>query len=86
MATNKYQRPNSRRITLSRVVGAWLVGGGIWVLGMFGLMATPVTADVTTSPITASDYYTHAGSWRSYTDPTGKYTIVIRTMVPAGGL
>jgi len=85
-ASNKSQPQKSRPLISRPVVGAWVMGGSIWLLGMFGLLAAPVTADVTTSPITASDYYAHTGSWKTYTDPSGKYTVVIRSMVPGRAL
>lgn len=85
-ATSNSRSRNPRSFISRRVIGAWVMGGGIWILGMFGLLAAPVTADITTSPIVKSDYYAHAGSWQSYTDPSGKYTVVIRSMVPARGL
>ncbi len=81
-ASNKSQPRKSPALISRRVIGAWVMGGSIWVLGMFGLLAAPVTADITTSAVTASDYYAHTGSWKSYTDPSGKYTVVIRALAP----
>jgi hypothetical protein len=79
-------RRNSQSLISRGVIGAWVMGGGIWVLGMAGLMAAPVTADITTVGVTAANYYTHSGAWQTYTDPSGKYTVVIRSLVHAGKL
>ena len=68
----------------SRFVSAWVIGGGVWLLGMFALMVVPMIATDVNAGVTASPaYYSHSGNWTTVTDPSGKYTAVVRQMVPA---
>ena len=83
---NTTNSTTKRSFVSRKLIGAWVMGGGIWVLGMFGLLVAPVTADVSTSTTVKSDYYAHAGTWQTYTDASGKYTVVIRGLVSVRGL
>ena len=68
----------------SRFISAWVIGGGIWLLGMLALLVVPmITTDVNAGVTSAPAYYSHSGNWTTVTDPSGKYTAVVREMVPA---
>lgn len=68
---------------LRSVISAWILGGGIWALGMLGLFAAPLLATETgaearAQPVTTA--YIHTGSWATYQHPSGKYTVRVRTV------
>lgn len=75
---------SKRGLTLRQVAGAWIVGGSIWMLGMGGLVAFPLYFGdaVAAAEQSAPDYYEPAGSWRTYQDASGRYTVTVRAMVP----
>ena len=60
------------------------MGGGIWLLGMAGLLVVPLyTSDVNAKTTASSDYYSHTGAWTTIQHPSGKYSTVVRSLVPA---
>jgi hypothetical protein len=72
----------SEVVTSRKVMGAWIMGGGIWLLGMLALLVVPmISTDVNAGITPASSYYAHSGSWKTVTDASGKYTAVVRNMV-----
>ena len=71
-------------VTSRKVIGAWVMGGGIWLLGMLALLVVPmISTDVNAGVNSGSAYYSHSGSWKTVTDPSGKYTVTVRNMVQA---
>ncbi len=70
---------------LRSVISAWILGGGIWALGMLGLFAAPLLATESGAEAresTTVTAYIHTGSWATYQHPSGKYTVRLRTVVP----
>ena len=75
---------NSTALSRRKVMGAWVMGGGIWLLGMLALLVVPmISLDVNASVTGTSSHYSHSGNWKTVTDPSGKYTAVVREMVLA---
>jgi hypothetical protein len=71
-------------VSSRKVIGAWVMGGGIWLFGMLALLVVPmVSTDVNAQSTVVSNYYAHSGSWKTISDPSGKYTAVVRNLVPA---
>ena len=71
-------------VTSRKVIGAWVMGGGIWLFGMLALLVVPmVSSDVNAQSKVVSPYYAHSGSWKTITDPSGKYVAVVRSLVNA---
>jgi hypothetical protein len=71
-------------VTSRKVIGAWVMGGGIWLLGMLALLVVPmISTDVNARVTPAPTHYSHSGSWKTVTDPSGKYTAVVRDIVQA---
>jgi hypothetical protein len=76
--------PTAGRLSGRKVAAAWIMGGGIWLLGMFALMVVPMIAtDVNAHAPATQNYYAHSGSWKTVTDASGKYSAVVRQMVQA---
>lgn len=66
-------------------IAAWLMGGGIGLAGLAGLMAfpgTPASEGGDAGTTSSSAYYTHTGSWFTYQHPSGKYSVVLRSLRP----
>ena len=77
----------SETVSNRKVIGAWVMGGGIWLLGMLALMVVPmVSSDVNAGVQQSATYYSHSGAWKTITDPSGKYTAVVRDIVKAPNL
>ncbi len=62
------------------VAAAWIVGGTIWVAGLGGLatLSAPA-ADGTSAAVGANSYLQPTNSWSTYQDPSGRYTVVVRS-------
>lgn len=74
------------KVTKREVLTAWLVGGGVWVLGLLALVAlsaqSAAPAGEFASPPTRAHYVPSQTATR-YQDPSGKYTVVVRGPGPA---
>ena len=82
--TNQAECTAKQVVTSRKVIGAWVMGGGIWLLGMFALLVVPmISTDVNAGVNSGSAHYSHSGSWKTVTDPSGKYTAVVRDIVQA---
>ena len=67
-------------------VAAWLIGGGIELAGLAGLMVfpgTPASEGWDAGATSSLAYYAHTGSWSTYQHPSGKYSVVLRSLRPA---
>jgi hypothetical protein len=74
----------SETVSNRKVIGAWVMGGGIWLLGMLALLVVPmISSNVNAGVSPPSAYYSHSGNWKTVTDPSGKYTAVVREMIQA---
>jgi hypothetical protein len=82
--TNRTNCTAKEVVTSRKVIGAWVMGGGIWLLGMLALLVVPmISTNVNAGVTPTSAYYSHSGSWKTVTDPSGKYTAVVRNLVQA---
>ncbi len=73
-----------RGLSTKQVIAAWIMGGGIWLLGMAGLLVVPLyTTDLNAKTTVSADYYSHSGAWTTVQHPSGKYSVVVRGLVPA---
>ena len=76
-------RRNSKALSRRKVMDARVMGGGLWLLGMLALLVVPlISMDVNASVTVTSVHYSHSGNWKTVTDPSGKYSAVVREMVP----
>lgn len=67
------------------LVAAWIVGAGIWLIGMGGLIAASDPTDDQAAQVETdgtSSYFLPAGGWSTYQDPSGRYTVVHRSLRP----
>ncbi len=69
-------------------LAAWVTGGGLWLLGLIGLVVVPQHYDPNVAYLddaTASrdsTYYVHTRTSWLHQDPSGKYTVVVRAIRP----
>jgi hypothetical protein len=62
------------------IAAAWIVGGAIWVAGVGGLAAVSAPeADGAMAAGGFASYLQPSQSWSTYQDPSGKYTVVVRS-------
>jgi hypothetical protein len=67
-------------------MSAWIFGGGVWLLGLLGLVAMSAQTperDIGSGADSGSAYYLPAQTATLYQDPSGKYTVVVRAPGPA---
>lgn len=74
------------KVTKREVLSAWLVGGGVWVLGLLALVALSAPSagpggEFASPPARA--HYVPSQTATRYQDPSGKYTVVVRGPGPA---
>ena len=69
-------------------LAAWLTGGGLWLLGLIGLVLVPQPYDQRVAYLDGaaasgnSTYYVHTRTSSLHQDPSGKYTVVVRGIRP----
>ncbi len=73
-------------MTKREVLSAWLIGGGVWVLGLLALVALSAQSPAPGGEIastSASSHYVPSQTAMRYQDPSGRYTVVVRGPGPA---
>jgi len=77
-------KDDKRRLKTWRreLAAAWIVGGAIWMAGVGGLAA--VSAPNAEGALAAvgegpGSYLQPSRTWSTYQDPSGKYTVVVRS-------
>lgn len=74
------------KVTKREVLSAWLMGGGVWVLGLLALVVLSAPSAAPGGEFAspqASTHYLASQTATRYQDPSGKYTVVVRGPGPA---